>query len=66
MPSRMFTRDLAIDLGTQSTVVFAKGRGIVLAEPSLVAVERERGQVVAAGWEAGKALREAPTGLDAV
>ena len=66
MPLRRFTRDLAIDLGTQNTIVFAKGRGIVLAEPSLVALERERGLVVAAGWEAGKALREAPAELDAV
>lgn len=66
MPSRILTRDFAIDLGTQNTVVFAKGRGIVLAEPSLVAAERERELVIAAGWKAWKALREAPAELDAV
>jgi rod shape-determining protein MreB len=62
----MFARDLAIDLGTHNTVVFTAGRRIVLAEPSLAAVERERGQVVAAGWDARQALREAPGELEAV
>lgn len=56
---------LAIDLGTRSTQVYVKGRGIVLAEPSLAAVDRERELVVAAGWDARRLLRDAPDGLEA-
>lgn len=65
MPTGGFGVDLAIDLGTRSTQVYATGRGIVLAEPSLAAVERERGRVVAAGWDARRLLRDAPDGLEA-
>lgn len=59
-------RDLAIDLGTQNTVVFAEGRGVVLAEPTVVAVEREGGKRGAAGWDAVRALRRSPEALEAV
>ena len=37
-----FSRDLAIDLGTANTLVFAKGRGIVVNEPSIVAINKSR------------------------
>ena len=58
--------NLAIDLGTQNTVVFAEGRQVVLAEPTVAAVERERGKMVAAGWDALRALRQSPDELEAV
>ncbi|MGF1473291.1 MAG: rod shape-determining protein [Rubrobacteraceae bacterium] len=57
---------LAIDLGTHSTQIYAVGRGIVLSEPSLAAVDRESGLVVAVGWGAGKALRNDPARLEPV
>jgi rod shape-determining protein MreB len=61
-----FGVDLAIDLGTRSTQVYAPGRGIVLDEFSLAAVERERGRVIGAGWEAWRLLRDDSAGLEAV
>jgi rod shape-determining protein MreB len=45
-------RDLAIDLGTANTLIYASGRGIVLNEPSVIALNRENGQVLAVGQEA--------------
>ena len=59
-----FSNDLAIDLGTANTVVFAKGKGIVVSEPSVVAVVREpRGvdRVYAVGREAKQMLGRART-----
>ena len=44
--------DLAIDLGTANTCVYAKGRGIVVNEPSIVAVNKVNGRVEAVGREA--------------
>ena len=50
--SRMFARDLAIDLGTANTLVYAQGEGIVLDEPSIVAIGQADQSLVAAGHEA--------------
>ncbi len=50
--SEFFSRGLAIDLGTANTLIFVKGRGIVLDEPSLVALGNGAGQVLAVGREA--------------
>ena len=44
-----FTQEIAIDLGTANTLVFVRGQGIVLNEPSVVAVEAVSGKVVAIG-----------------
>lgn len=63
---RLSRHDLAIDLGTQSTQVYAAGRGIVLSEPSLAAVEGEGRRVIGAGWAARGLLRDEPAGLEAV
>jgi hypothetical protein len=49
---RLFSSDLAIDLGTANTLVYAKGKGIVLNEPSIVAINTKNGEVVAVGKEA--------------
>ncbi|MGW5241347.1 rod shape-determining protein MreB [Monashia sp. NPDC004114] len=59
-------RDLAIDLGTANTLIHARGRGVVLAEPSLVAVEVATGRLVAAGSRAKEMLGRAPGTIRAV
>ncbi len=55
-----FSTDLGIDLGTCSTLVHARGKGIVLCEPSVVAMERGTKKVVAVGTEAKKMLWKTP------
>ena len=45
-------RDIAIDLGTANTLVYVRGQGIVLNEPSVVAIDMRDGKPVAVGWEA--------------
>ena len=47
-----FATDVAIDLGTANTCIFARGRGIVLNEPSIVAFNNTNGQIEAVGTEA--------------
>ena len=49
-------RDMAVDLGTANTLVYVRGRGIVLNEPSVVAVSKRTGQVLAVGTEARRML----------
>ena len=58
--------DLAIDLGTANTCVFASGKGIVVNEPSIVAVNRMTGSIEAVGNEAKRMLGRMPGGMDAV
>jgi rod shape-determining protein MreB len=53
-------RDLAIDLGTANTLVYASGQGIVLNEPTVIALNRENGQVLAVGQEAWKMIGRTP------
>jgi rod shape-determining protein MreB len=48
-------RDLAVDLGTANTLVYMRGRGIVLSEPSVVAIDSRTGEVHAVGIEASRA-----------
>lgn len=55
--------DIGIDLGTSSILVYAKGRGIVLREPSVVAVDRSNGKLVAIGAEAQKILGRTPANI---
>ena len=52
----MFSRDIGIDLGTASILVFVKGKGIVLREPSVVAVDKATDKVLKVGLEAQKML----------
>ncbi|MDH5477598.1 MAG: rod shape-determining protein [Nitrospinota bacterium] len=56
----MFSSDLAIDLGTANTLVSQKGKGIVLREPSVVAIHAESKEVLAVGTEAKKMLGKTP------
>lgn len=55
-----FSRDMGIDLGTANTVVYARGKGIVMNEPSVVAINQKTGQVLAVGQEAKKMVGRTP------
>ena len=59
-------RDLAIDLGTANTLVYMKGKGIVLNEPSVIALNRQTGEVLATGHEAWKMIGRTPGYIVAV
>ena len=58
--------DIGIDLGTCNTLVHVKGKGIVLSEPSVVAIDQETKQVVAVGTEAKRMLWKTPSSIKAV
>ncbi|MGB9792485.1 MAG: rod shape-determining protein [Thermacetogeniaceae bacterium] len=62
----MFTRDLGIDLGTANTLVHVKGKGIVLMEPSVVAIRRDTGEVLAVGEEAKQMIGRTPGNIVAI
>ncbi|MDZ7861002.1 MAG: rod shape-determining protein [Candidatus Krumholzibacteriota bacterium] len=64
--SQYFSNDLAIDLGTANTLVFLKGSGIVLNEPSVVAMDQKTGKVYAVGIEAKSMLGKTPDHIVAV
>jgi rod shape-determining protein MreB len=61
-----FGKDMAIDLGTATTLVHVKGRGIVLYEPSVVAIEKDSGRILAVGEEAKKMLGRTPGNIVAI
>jgi rod shape-determining protein MreB len=56
-------RDVAVDLGTANTLIYVKGQGLVLNEPSMVAVDTRSGQVVAVGHEAKRMWGRAPRNI---
>ena len=56
----MFGQDIGIDLGTATVIVYVKGKGIVLREPSVVAVNNVTGEVLAVGHEARRMLGRTP------
>src|ERR671931_2647395 len=58
-------RDMAIDLGTANTVVHVRGRGIVLSEPSVVAIDERTGEVHAVGADAQRMIGRTPAHLSA-
>lgn len=58
--------DIGIDLGTCNTLVHVKGKGIVLSEPSVVAIDHDTKQVVAVGTEAKRMLWKTPRNIEAV
>ena len=59
-------RDMAVDLGTANTLVYVRGRGIVLNEPSVVALNTNNGQIVAVGDEAKRMIGRTPGNIMAV
>src|SRR6202162_3507728 len=62
----LFSSDLAIDLGTANTLVYAKGKGIVVNEPSIVALNKTTGEVEAVGKEAKEMLGRTPGNIVAI
>ena len=61
-----FSNDLAIDLGTANTLVYARGRGIVVDEPSIVAINKKTNKVAAVGREAKEMLGRTPGNIVAI
>ncbi len=61
-----FSHDLAIDLGTANTCVYARGRGIVVSEPSIVAFNKVSGRIEAVGAEAKEMLGRTPGNITAI
>jgi rod shape-determining protein MreB len=59
-------RDMAVDLGTANTLVYVRGRGIVLSEPSVVAIDQRTGEVHAVGIEAKRMLGRTPGTISAI
>jgi rod shape-determining protein MreB and related proteins len=64
--SSLIGRDLAVDLGTANTLVYERGRGIVLNEPSVVAVNVRDGRPIAIGLEAKRMLGRTPDNIEAI
>ena len=62
----MSTKDIGIDLGTANILVTMKGKGIILNEPSVVAIDRKTGQIRATGQEAKEMLGRTPEAIKAV
>jgi rod shape-determining protein MreB and related proteins len=62
----LFSNDLAIDLGTANTLVYARGKGIVVCEPSIIAVNQKTGRVEAVGKEAKEMLGRTPGNIIAI
>ena len=62
----LFSNDLAIDLGTANTLVYVESQGIVLREPSVVALNTQTNEVVAVGSEAKEMLGRAPGNIEAI
>ncbi|HQE62681.1 MAG TPA: rod shape-determining protein, partial [Candidatus Latescibacteria bacterium] len=62
----MISNDIGVDLGTANTLVWVKGRGIVLNEPSIVAVERNTRKPLAIGAEAKQMLGRAPSEIEVI
>ena len=55
-----FSKDIGIDLGTANTLVYVRGKGIVINEPSVVAVNQKTGQILAIGTEAKRMVGRTP------
>ena len=61
-----FSSDLAIDLGTANTCIFTRGKGIVLSEPSIVALNKVSGRIEAVGNDAKEMLGRTPGSITAI
>ena len=62
----LFARDLGIDLGTANTLVHLHGKGIILQEPSVVAMQKDTGTVLAVGEEAKRMIGRTPGNIVAI
>ncbi len=70
MPDSLFSsvlgRDMAVDLGTANTLIYVRGRGVVLNEPSVVAIDKRDGRPVAVGIEAKRMVGRTPEHIRAI
>ncbi len=64
--NNLFTNDIGIDLGTANTLVYVKNKGIVLSEPSVVAVDASTGKIIAIGQEAKRMMGRTPGEIVAI
>jgi len=64
--NNLFSNDIGIDLGTANTLVYVRGRGIVLNEPTVVALNEKTGRVVAVGSQAQKMIGRTPSHITAI
>lgn len=62
----MFSQDIGIDLGTKTILIYVKDKGIVLREPSMIAVDKETGEVIAVGYEAKRMVGKTPKNIEIV
>ncbi len=62
----MWSRDIGVDLGTANSLVYTKGKGIVIQEPSVVAINKDTGQVLAVGAEAKHMIGRTPGNIVAI
>lgn len=62
----IFSKDVGIDLGTANTLIYVQGRGIVVREPSVVAIDKYEGKVLAVGTEANEMIGRTPENIIAV
>ncbi len=63
---RLFSKDLAMDLGTANTLVYVKGESILVNEPSIVVIDEKKDEVVSIGHEAKKLYGKTPKGITAI
>lgn len=62
----LFSKDMGMDLGTANSLVYLKGKGIVIREPSVVAIQKDSGQVLAVGEEAKRMIGRTPGNIVAI
>jgi rod shape-determining protein MreB len=62
----LFSRDIGIDLGTANVLIYEKGKGIVLEEPSVVSIDAQSGKMIAAGEEARQMIGRTPGKIEVV
>ena len=66
MAHSLIGRDMAVDLGTANTLVYVRGKGVVLDEPSVVAMNSSTGEVLAVGHEAKRMIGRTPDHITAI
>ena len=62
----LFSKEVGIDLGTANTLVYLKGKGVILREPSVVAVNNHTGQILAVGLDAKQMIGRTPGNITAI
>ncbi len=62
----LFSNDIGIDLGTANTIVFVRGKGIVLSEPSIVSIDKKTGKIIAVGTEAKNMIGKTPEHIEVI